>query len=190
VVRSDSGSPCGAPAASLPVPLHPALAPPSSDPSRPIAAALQLPHRSCPISSNLVQSRPISPHLLSSLQAEAIRRLDTFDLVGPLACMRPLLLKWGKALQWPQNVSRLDTAIAQALRHKPQGVSRGGALWRASRKYTLGGLNASEHATLLDRAACDHQVYIHMLRRLGVTMVPPLGQGLGADACAQSLAMA
>ena len=80
---------------------------------------------------------------------------------------------------------RLDTAIAQALRHKPEGVSRGGVLWRASREWSLTGLNASSHALVLERAACDHALYVRLLERLRISP-PVFAQGLDADACAQA----
>ena len=57
-------------------------------------------------------------------------RLQTFDVVGPMDCMRSVLLHVCALAGWPceQDMPRLDLALKLSLRHKPKGVSAGGVM--------------------------------------------------------------
>ena len=121
-----------------------------------------------------------------TIQAEAMRRLDTFDLVGPTLCMRPLLVAWGRALGWRDNATRLDLALEAAIRLKPHGVSPHGTLFKQAQTYSYALLNDSSRAQLYETSRCDHALYVHMISRLqpsGAPSVPALGTDVDKSTC-------
>ena len=120
-----------------------------------------------------------------------MRRLETFDLVGPTICMRELLQAWGRVLGWADNHTRLDLALRAALRLKPHGVSTRGALYKEAHTYSYRTLNASSRATLYESSRCDYNLYAHMLSTLrpaaGVALPALSAYAWGATAAAESL---
>lgn len=81
--------------------------------------------------------------------------MRTFDVVGPTMCMKPVIRAVGTALGWPPDESKMGEALRLALLHRPEGVARGGVLWREARRWQLENLNDTEHSALLAAARRD-----------------------------------
>ena len=101
---------------------------------------------------------------------ESRRRLETFDVVGPMACMGSILRILSRLLGWAHDKldqERLHIALSQSLSFaRPSGVTVGGVLWREARAYSaLRGLNTSVRGALQVAADCDMHLYIDALRR-------------------------
>jgi hypothetical protein len=102
---------------------------------------------------------------------ESRRRLETFDVAGPMACMQSVLLGLSRLLGWTPHGTldrkRLHWALSESLSNaRPSGVSVGGVLWREARAYSaLDKLNASVRGALRATADCDMHLYVDALRR-------------------------
>ena len=106
-----------------------------------------------------------------SLLNESRRRLETFDVAGPMACMNSVLRGLSRLLGWTPygklDRKRLHVALSESLsKARPSGVSVGGVLWREAQAYSaLDKLNASVRGALKATADCDMHLYVDALRR-------------------------
>ena len=106
-----------------------------------------------------------------SLLNESRRRLETFDVAGPMACMHSVLRGLIRLLGWTPHGKldrkRLNAALSESLsKARPSGVSVGGVLWREAQAYSaLDKLNASVRSALKATADCDMHLYLDALRR-------------------------
>lgn len=120
--------------------------------------------------------------------AQGRARLQTFDVVGVMDCMRGLLEYLCSRMGWPcaEDAARLDLAMAQSLRWKPHGVaSRGGMMREASVWGALDNLNASTVRDVRRAAACDKAMYDDAVRRLGLE-APAVGSALDSALCVKA----
>lgn len=108
---------------------------------------------------------------------EARRRLSSFDVVGVLECTTVTLLLLGSRMGWAVDESRLQLAVAQALRRRPHGITQGGALWRSAQMWRAAALNASTREALRAAAACDDLLYSDGLARMRSHLSERLADG-------------
>jgi hypothetical protein len=118
------------------------------------------------------------------------QRLQTFDVVGPMDCMRAVLLRVCALLGWPcdEDMPRMQLALKQSLKYKPYGVSSGGVMMReASLWARYDALNASVRDSLHEAAVCDRSMYDDAIRRVGLEPPSRLGARLNASQCDRAI---
>jgi len=122
----------------------------------------------------------------SEVLSKGRERLQTFDVVGSMDCMRSVLMHVCASVGWPcvEDMPRMRLALKQSLRYKPQGVSAGGMMMReASAWGQYENLNESVRNRVRAAAACDQSMYEDAVRRMGLTPPGILGQRLNASLC-------
>jgi hypothetical protein len=113
------------------------------------------------------------------------RRLQTFDVVGVMDCMVGLLSALCERLEWPceQDRGRLELAMRQSLRRKPEGVKSGGAMMREALAWRSANLSEATRTNVVAAAACDRGMYDDAIRRLGLTPPTRAGEKLDPALC-------